>query len=111
MGIDKCHQAVIGAGPAGIACARELRDEGHSVTVYEKGSSVGGTWVPENLSSITGSDEKKIHSSMYDSLRTNLPRETMSYIDFPFLPDCMGGRSVDSRMYPSHQEVSLSIPF
>lgn len=28
-------QAVIGAGAAGLVTARELRDEGHHVTVFE----------------------------------------------------------------------------
>jgi hypothetical protein len=33
-----CHlQAVIGAGAAGLAAARELRAEGHQVVVYEQG--------------------------------------------------------------------------
>lgn len=38
-------QAVIGAGAAGLAAARELVSEGHKVTVFEKGSGTGGVWV------------------------------------------------------------------
>ena len=34
--------AVIGAGIAGIACARTLAQAGHAVTLLEKGSAVGG---------------------------------------------------------------------
>ncbi len=34
--------AVIGAGIAGLTCAYELQKAGHEVTVYEKGSQVGG---------------------------------------------------------------------
>jgi len=34
--------AVIGAGIAGIACARTLQQAGHRVTVFEKGDRVGG---------------------------------------------------------------------
>lgn len=45
-------------------------------------------------------------SSMYNSLRTNLPREVMSYTSLPFLPDYMGGRSVDPRRFPCHEEVN-----
>ncbi len=34
--------AVIGSGPAGLACADELNKAGHSVTVFEKNEYVGG---------------------------------------------------------------------
>jgi dihydropyrimidine dehydrogenase (NAD+) subunit PreT len=34
--------AVIGAGPAGLACARDLRRAGHAVTVFEAKSQPGG---------------------------------------------------------------------
>lgn len=34
--------AVIGAGPAGLACARALRAKGHAVTVFEKSRGPGG---------------------------------------------------------------------
>ncbi len=36
------HFAIIGAGIAGIACARTLVQAGHRVTVFEKSHSVGG---------------------------------------------------------------------
>ena len=36
------HFAVIGAGMAGITCARTLLQAGHQVTVFEKSRSVGG---------------------------------------------------------------------
>lgn len=34
--------AVIGSGPAGLACANQLNQRGYSVTVFEKNESVGG---------------------------------------------------------------------
>mgnify|MGYP001283865035 FL=1 len=34
--------AVIGAGPAGLACAQQLARAGHEVTVFEKNDRVGG---------------------------------------------------------------------
>jgi len=34
--------AVIGSGPAGLACANQLNQRGHYVTVFEKDESVGG---------------------------------------------------------------------
>lgn len=36
--------AIIGAGFAGLATARHLRDFGHEVTVFEKAPDVGGVW-------------------------------------------------------------------
>ena len=34
--------AIVGAGISGLACARELRDKGHAVTVFEKSTYPGG---------------------------------------------------------------------
>ncbi|MYN12361.1 glutamate synthase small subunit [Pusillimonas sp. TS35] len=34
--------AVVGSGPAGLACAQQLARAGHSVTVYEKSNRIGG---------------------------------------------------------------------
>ncbi len=34
--------AIIGAGPAGLACAQQLTRAGHEVTVYEKNNKAGG---------------------------------------------------------------------
>jgi dihydropyrimidine dehydrogenase (NAD+) subunit PreT len=38
--------AIVGAGPAGLACAQELRRHGHAVTLFDARSKVGGlnTW-------------------------------------------------------------------
>ncbi|XP_066360521.1 flavin-containing monooxygenase FMO GS-OX-like 4 [Miscanthus floridulus] len=87
--------AVIGAGAAGLAAARELRREGHAPVVFERAHAVGGTWLYDD-------QQRHSSSSMYASLRTNLPREVMGFLDFPFAaaPD-----SVDARRFPRHQEV------
>ena len=45
------------------------------------------------------------HMCRYDSLRTNLPRQIMSFSDFPFLPEVMGNKSHDYRRFPKHTEV------
>jgi len=36
------HLAIIGAGLAGLTCARQLQTQGHSVVVYEKSRAVSG---------------------------------------------------------------------
>lgn len=36
------HIAVVGAGPAGLACAHRLAREGHQVTIYEAAAKPGG---------------------------------------------------------------------
>ena len=34
--------AIVGAGPAGLSCARDLRRMGHAVTIFEERASPGG---------------------------------------------------------------------
>ncbi|BAU00465.1 Flavin-containing monooxygenase FMO GS-OX-like 4 [Vigna angularis] len=103
------HVAVIGAGATGLVAARELRGEGHRVVVFERGDEVGGTWVytPEVESDPIGLNPKRsiVHSSLYDSLRTNLPRESMGFRDYPFKKREEKGR--DSRRFPGHREVLM----
>jgi len=36
------HIAIVGAGPAGLACAHQLARNGHQVTIYEAASKSGG---------------------------------------------------------------------
>ena len=62
--------AVIGAGAAGLAAARELSKE-FDVEVLEQSDDVGGVW------QYTFDVEEGVHSSLYASLRTNLPREVI----------------------------------
>ena len=101
------HVAVIGAGPAGLVAARELRREGHSVVVFEKQKQVGGTWIytDEVESDPLSVDPTRsvVHSSVYRSLRINGTRECTGYRDFPFV--VRSGVSRDRRRFPSHGEV------
>ncbi|KAI4311658.1 hypothetical protein MLD38_036537 [Melastoma candidum] len=102
-----CRVAVIGAGAAGLAAARALILEGHDPVVLEREGRVGGTWVytPETNSDPTGQDASRnaVHSSMYQSLRTNLPRELMGFRELPFLAG--ESWSGDARRFPGHEEV------
>ncbi|CAF1859722.1 unnamed protein product [Brassica oleracea var. botrytis] len=88
------HVAVNGAGAAALVAARELRRE-------------GGTWnytdhVEQDPLSVDPT-RPIVYSSVYGSLRTNLPRECMGFTDFPFL--IRPGKSRDPRRFPSHGEV------
>ncbi|XP_021635477.2 flavin-containing monooxygenase FMO GS-OX-like 4 isoform X2 [Hevea brasiliensis] len=99
--------AVIGAGASGLVAARELRREGHKVVVFERENQIGGTWVydprvePDPLS--LDPNRLIIHSSLYSSLRTNLPREVMGFRDYPFIAKT--DKTRDPRRYPGHREV------
>ncbi|KAF7846649.1 hypothetical protein BT93_L3968 [Corymbia citriodora subsp. variegata] len=97
--------AVIGAGMSGLVAARELRREGHQVVVFERSSDIGGTWLydPSVESDPLGLDPSRdvVHSSMYQSLRLNLPRPIMGFSDYPFPKKGSG----DSRNFPGHEEV------
>ncbi|KAL4592486.1 hypothetical protein LXL04_005483 [Taraxacum kok-saghyz] len=99
--------AVIGAGAAGLVAARHLRREGHSVVVFERESQVGGTWIYTNKTEPDpiGVDQTRpvVQSSLYASLRTNLPRESMSLREYPFVAKKSGHR--DPRRFPGHREV------
>ncbi|XP_010546436.1 PREDICTED: flavin-containing monooxygenase FMO GS-OX-like 4 [Tarenaya hassleriana] len=101
------HVAVIGAGAAGLVAARELRREGHSVVVFERQNQAGGTWIyTDHVESDPLSLDPTrpvVHSSVYGSLRTNLPRECMGFRDFPFVT--RPGESKDPRRFPAHSEV------
>lgn len=102
------HVAVIGAGAGGLVAARELRREGHTVVVFERGELVGGVWVytPEMESDPLGVDPDRevVHSSLYPTLRTNLPREVMGFRDYPFVVN-EDDEGRDPRRFPGHREV------
>jgi len=109
---SKKRVAVIGAGAAGLAAARELLREGHTPRIFEQARSAGGVWVYSDAvdADLLGSADPnaRAHSSMYIGLRTNLPREIMSFTQFPFTPQAMaaaGQPSSDPRRFPSHAEV------
>ena len=40
--ITKKHIAVVGAGPAGLACSTELASRGHDVELFDGAAEIGG---------------------------------------------------------------------
>jgi thioredoxin reductase len=97
---------VIGAGASGLVTARELLRQGFEVTIFEQSTNVGGLWVydPKTESDKLGLDvEKRIHSSLYSSLRTNLPRDIMAFSDYRF--DSSGGGDNEWPRFPHHTQV------
>ena len=58
------HFAIIGAGMAGITCARTLMQAGHRVTVFEKSKGASG-----RLSTRTSSFGSFDHGAQYFTVR------------------------------------------
>lgn len=106
VAVRRCARvAVVGAGAAGLAAVRQLTLEGHVVCAYESAACVGGTWAyseeSEDDATGTRATRRRVHGSMYASLRTNLPREVMGFREFPFR-EGFGG---DERRFCGHEEV------
>ncbi|KAK7067551.1 hypothetical protein SK128_028187 [Halocaridina rubra] len=75
---------IIGCGAAGLCAARQVLATGkYKPQVWELSEGLGGTW---RYNPDTGRDKYgiPIHSSMYQNLKTNLPKEVMSFPEFPF---------------------------
>jgi cation diffusion facilitator CzcD-associated flavoprotein CzcO len=92
----KIHNvAVIGAGPAGLVGAKELRASGMSVAVFEQRHSIGGTW---NYSERQWDEHGIPSSGMYRSVTANASRPFLEFSDFP-LPDSVP-------VYPRHPHIA-----
>ncbi|KAI7746876.1 hypothetical protein M8C21_018037 [Ambrosia artemisiifolia] len=103
---NSLNVAVIGAGVSGLVTARELLRQNHRVTVFEKSNQIGGTWVYNDQVEVDNCldldpNRTIVHSSIYKSLRTNLPRPLMGFSDFSFEDKSYG----DPRLFPGHEEV------
>lgn len=70
---------VIGAGPSGIAAAKECLQHGlgESLVVFEKSDQIGGNWVYR---------ETPGHSSVYETTHIISSKYYSEYEDFPFPP-------------------------
>ncbi|CAG9813293.1 unnamed protein product [Phaedon cochleariae] len=88
---------IIGAGAAGLAALKHSLDEGHDCELFEQTGYIGGVWKYVDK---VGLDEfgLPIHTSMYEDLRTNLPKELMMFEDFNYKREL-------THSYISHQEV------
>ncbi|WP_020519166.1 flavin-containing monooxygenase [Catelliglobosispora koreensis] len=79
--------AVIGAGPAGLATLKALRDKGIPARCFDAGSEPGGLWV-----------FGAVHSSAYRTLHLNTSKSRTEFADFPMpahWPD-----------YPGHEHIA-----
>ena len=71
---------VIGAGPAGIITAKLCIEAGYEVKVYEQEAAAGGVWLY--------SPDTNRHSAMYETLRTNIPKQIMAFPGIPYPKEC-----------------------
>ncbi|NPC97908.1 NAD(P)/FAD-dependent oxidoreductase [Nocardioides sp. zg-DK7169] len=78
--------AVIGAGPSGLAAARNLQRHGLAWEGYELGPGVGGLW-----------DIDSPRSTVYESAHLISSKHTTEFLEFP-----MRAEVAD---YPSHREL------
>lgn len=81
--------AVIGAGPAGLVTAKTLMERGFDVTLYEKGSFVGGTWT-------YGNDNGR--QFLYKNLHINTSKRLTAFSGFPFPPE--------TQAIPDHRDMA-----
>ncbi|MFM1795048.1 MAG: hypothetical protein RL642_1433 [Bacteroidota bacterium] len=80
---------VIGAGPSGITAAKNLKDEGMDVVVYDLGADVGGNWV---------FTEEVGHSSVFETTHIISSKTLSEYMDYPM--------PADYPDYPSHKHLA-----
>ena len=94
--------AIVGAGAAGLVCARELLAAGMRVVVFEQRSHPGGVW------------RYSSHPTMYRGLRTNLPKEVMSYIGHEYdaaLPSFVGHAEVADYLEAYAESLGTQIQY
>ena len=81
--------AIIGAGAAGICCAKYLIENGFDdVTIFEIGSQIGGLWCYQN-------DNKR--SAAYKTLHINTARSMTSFSDVKF--------DDSVQLFPDHRDM------
>jgi len=78
--------ALIGAGPSGLAAARNLQKHGLAFQGFEAHTDVGGLWNIDNP-----------RSTVYDSAHLISSKTTTEFSEFPMRPEVAD--------YPSHREM------
>lgn len=101
------HIAIIGAGPSGLAAAKNCRQAGFTTTVFEKNQDVGGNWL---------FDARDGHSSVYENTHIISSKAWSEYEDFPMpadYPDYPSHRQLQAYFaaYADHFELRPSIHF
>ncbi|KAH7369630.1 flavin monooxygenase-like protein [Rhexocercosporidium sp. MPI-PUGE-AT-0058] len=103
--MEKTDVAVIGAGPAGLAVLKNLKEEGFNVTVYEKRDSVGGVW--------SYSEDPQTTSTLPATI-SNVSKFGNSFTDFP-VPDDLPAHLTASqtceyiKSYASHFDLNKHV--
>ncbi|KAF5274056.1 hypothetical protein FQR65_LT04454 [Abscondita terminalis] len=75
--------AIVGAGVSGLLSLKYGIQSAMECECFEETGTFGGTWV---YTSKTNTDENgfPIYNSMYDNFLTTLPKELMTFADFPY---------------------------
>jgi cation diffusion facilitator CzcD-associated flavoprotein CzcO len=87
--------AIVGAGVAGLATAKVLKQVGHQVVVYDRTPDVGGVW----------SETRR-----YPGVTTQSPRDTYALSDFPMpkdLPEWPSGEQIQAYLDAYVQHFGL----
>ncbi|TKR92447.1 hypothetical protein L596_007097 [Steinernema carpocapsae] len=89
--------AIVGAGAAGLLAARKFFEYGgFEISVFEQSENIGGTWVY--------SSDTNVHSSLYEKMTTNLPKEVMYYPGSPFRQETNGESFVPHQVVRQYLE-------
>src|SRR4051794_25870471 len=79
---------IVGAGPSGIATAKELQERGIDFDWFEEADRPGGVWA---------TDASTARSGAYRHLHTNTSKTRITFRGFPHLPEVAE--------YPHHTEI------
>ena len=84
--MEKMTVAIIGAGPAGLAAAKSLLEDGQTPVVIEQSSGLGGQW-----------NQGAAHSGVWPEMHAKSCHVEMSFSDFDY--------PAGTQMFPTNQEV------